>query len=64
MVNLFSFGCHVEAERTYVSVYRLYGRGRGDYQKKGRDVSGVSRQIHIFYIGHSQYGQLAAVKIG
>ena len=51
--------------RTYVRVYRLYGRGRGGYQKEGRGVSGVSRQVHIFYgIGHSQYGQLTAVKTG
>ena len=48
--------------RTYVRVYRLYGWGRGDYQKEGRGASGVSWQIHIFYIGHSQYGQLTAVK--
>ena len=67
MVNLFSFGCHVIDRayvRTYVRVYRLYGWGRGDYQKEGRGVSGVSWQIHIFYIGHSQYGQLTAVKTG
>ena len=38
------------------------GGGRGDYQKEGRDASVVSWQIHIFYIGHSQYGQLTAVK--
>ena len=36
MVNLFSFGC------TYIRVYRLYGWGRGDYQKEGRGVSGMS----------------------
>ena len=38
MVNLFSFGCHVIDRayvRTYVRVYRLYGWGRGDYQRKG-----------------------------
>ena len=67
MVNLFSFGCHVIDRayvRTYVRVYRLYGWGRGDYQKEGRGVSGVSCQVHIFYIGHSQYGQLTAVKTG
>ena len=28
-------------------------RGRGDYQKEGRGVSGVSWEVHIFYIGHS-----------
>ena len=39
-------------ERTYVRVYGLYGWGRGDYQKEGRGVSGVS--CHIFYIGHSK----------
>ena len=38
-------------ERTYVRVYRLYGWGRGDYQKEGRGVSGVSWQVHIFNIG-------------
>ena len=48
--------------RTYVRVYGLYGWGRGDYQKEGRSVSGVSCQVHIFYIGHSQYSQLTAVK--
>ena len=32
-------------------VYRLYGWGRGDYQKEGRGVSGVSLQVLIFYIG-------------
>ena len=37
--------------RTYVRVYRLYGWGRGDYQKEGRGVSGVSWQVHIFNIG-------------
>ena len=45
MVNLFSFGCHVidrTSVRTYVRVYGLYGWGGGDYQKEGRDVSGVS----------------------
>ena len=55
MVNLFSFGCHVIDQayvRTYVRVYRLYGWGRGDYQKEGRGVSGgVSWQVHIFNIG-------------
>ena len=63
MVNLFSLGCHV-IDRAYVRVYRLYGWGRGDYQKEGRGVSGVSSQVHIFYIGHSQYGPLTAVKTG
>ena len=38
--------------RTYVRVYRLYGWGRGDYQKEGMGVSGVSWQAHIFNIGH------------
>ena len=55
MVNLFSFGCHVTDRayvRTYVRVYRLYGWGRGDYQKEGRGASGVSWQVHIFYIEH------------
>ena len=61
--TLFSFGCHV-IDRAYVRVYRLYGWGRGGYQKEGRGVSGVSCQVHIFYIGHSQYGQLTAVKTG
>ena len=51
-------------DRAYVRVYRLYGWGRGDYQKEGRGVSVESRQVHIFYIGHSQYGQLTAVKTG
>ena len=67
MVYLFSFGCHVIDRayvRTYVRVYRLYGWGRGDYQKEGRGVSGVSLQVLIFYIGHCQYGQLTAVKTG
>ena len=35
--------------------------GRVDYQKEGRGISGVSWQIHMFYIGHSQYGQLTGV---
>ena len=53
MVKLFSFGCHV-TDRGYV-------RGVGEtIKRKGR----VSWQIHIFYIGHSQYGQLKAVKTG
>ena len=35
MVNLFSFGCHV-IDRAYVRTYvRVYGLGRGDYQKEG-----------------------------
>ena len=63
MVNLFSFGCHV-IDQAYVRVYELYGWGRGDYQKEEKGVSGVSWQVHIFQIGHSQYGQLAAVKTG
>ena len=42
--------------RTYVRVYRLNGWGREDYQKEGRGVSGVSLQVLIFYLGHSQYG--------
>ena len=50
MVNLFSFGCHV-IDRAYVRVYRLYWWGRGDYQKEGRGVSGVSWQVHILNIG-------------
>ena len=52
--------------RTYVRVYIMYRWGRGDYQKQGRAVSGVSWQIHmyIFYTGHSQYGHLTAVKTG
>ena len=67
MVNLFSFGSHVIDRayvRTYVRVYRLYGWGRGGYQKEGRGVPGVSWQVHIFNIGHWQYGQLTAVKTG
>ena len=36
----------------------------GDHQKGGRGVSGVSWQVHILFIGHSQYGQLTAVKTG
>ena len=63
MVNLFSFGYHV-IDRSYVRTYAMYGWGGGDYQKEGRDVSGVSWQIHIFYIGHPQYGQLTAVSTG
>ena len=58
MVNLFSFGCHVIDRayvRTYVHkyirVYRLYWWGRGDYQKEGMGVSGVSSQVHIFNMG-------------
>ena len=53
MVNLFWLGCHVTDRaqvRTYVRVYRLQGQGRGDYQKEGRGVSGVSWQVLIFYI--------------
>ena len=50
MVNLFSFDCHV-IDRAYVRVYRLYWWGRGDYQKEGRGVSGVSWQVHNFNIG-------------
>ena len=58
-----SFGCHV-IDQSYVRVYRLYGWGRRDYQKEGRGASGGPWEIHIFYIGHSQYGQLTAVKTG
>ena len=37
-------------EHTYVRVYRLYGWGRGDYQKEGRGVSGViSASPHLLY---------------
>ena len=63
MVNLFSLGRYV-IDRAYVSVYGLYGWGRGDYLKEGRGVSGLSGQVHVFYIGHSLYGQLTAVKTG
>ena len=48
--------------RTYASTDCTGGVGPGDSQKEGRGVSGVSWQVHIFYIGHSQYGQLTAVK--
>ena len=47
--------------RTRLQIVRV---GRGDYQKVGRGVSGVSWEVHILYIGHSQNGQLAAVKTG
>ena len=36
--------------RTYVRVYRLYGWGRGDYQKEERGVSGVSWQIFLHFL--------------
>ena len=62
MVNLFSLGCHV-IDRAYASI-DCTGGGRGDYQKDGRYDSKVPWQIHIFYIGHLQYGQLTAVKTG
>ena len=61
MVNLFSFGCH-EIDRAYVPLYRLYGQGRGDYQKEGRGVSDVSWQVLIFYIGHSQYSTYPLIR--
>ena len=61
MVNLFFW---LSRDWSSVRLYGLYGWGRGGYQKKGRGVSGVSCQVHIFYIGHSQYGQLTAVKTG
>ena len=66
MVNLFLFGCHV-TERTYASTDctgRVGETSSGDYQKEGRGISGVSWQIHIFYIAHSQYGQLTTIKMG
>ena len=56
MVNLFSFGCHVvdrvyvRTIRTYVRVSRLYGWGKGDYQKEERGVSGVSWQIFLHFL--------------
>ena len=57
MVNLFAFGCHVIDRayvrtyvHTYARVYRLYGWGRGGYQKEGRGVSGASWQVHIFIL--------------
>ena len=43
--------------RTYASTDCTGGVGE-TIKRKG----GVSWQIHIFYIGHSQYGQLIAVK--
>ena len=45
MVNLVSFGFYVIDRAyvlTYVRVYGLYGWGRGDYEKEGKGVSGVS----------------------
>ena len=44
------FGCHV------------INRASTDCKGGVRGVSGVSWQVHIVYIGHSQNGQLAAVK--
>ena len=41
--------------RTYVRVYRLYGWGRGDYQKDGRGVSDVSWQVHIFKVAEHSF---------
>ena len=38
--------------------------GRGDYQKEGRGVRCVLTNPYLFSIGHSQYGQLTAVKTG
>ena len=50
-------------KRTYTPTDCKVGVG-GDYQKGGRGVSGMSWQVHILYIGHSQNGQLTAVKTG
>ena len=62
MVNLFSFSCHV-IDRAYVRTRLRNVRVRQErLSKEGRGVSGVSWQVHIFYFGHSQYGQLTAVK--
>ena len=47
-----------------VFFYWMYEMKFSYYQKEGRGVSGVSFQVHIFYIGHSRYGQLTAVKTG
>ena len=54
MVNLFSFGFHV-IDRAYVRarVHKLYGWGRGDYQKEGRGVSGVSWQVSFILDIHN-----------
>ena len=57
-VNLFSFGCHV-IDRAYVST-DCTGEVGETIKRKGV----VSWQIHIFYIAHSQYGQLIPVKTG
>ena len=48
MVNFFSFGCQV-IDRAYVLVFRLYGWGRGEYQKERR---GVSQDIHNCWFSH------------
>ena len=74
IVNLFSFGCHVTDRahaRTYVRTYAstdCTGRVGETIKRKG----GVSQAclgkstslIYDFNIGHSQYGQLTAVKTG
>ena len=62
-VNLFSFGCHVIDRayvRTYVRVYRLYGWGRGDYQKKG---SSVMANPHLLYWAFTTWTPLVLVMI-
>ena len=54
MVNLFSFGCHV-IDRAYAST-DCTGEVGETITKEGRDVSGVSREIHIFFIGRGGGG--------
>ena len=67
MVNLFSFGCHVVDRaylRTYIRMRLQIVRVAGEIIKRKEGVSraGVSWQVHIFNMGHSQYVQLTAVK--
>ena len=67
MVNLFSFGCHVIYRaylRTYIRTRLQIVRVAGEIIKRKGGVSqaGVSWQVHIFNMRHSQYVQLTAVK--
>ena len=47
----FTSGSRPRSFRPRILRSLLYGWGRGDYQKEGRGVSGVSLQVLIFYIG-------------
>ena len=53
---------HTHGTTSWLVGCHVINRASTDCKGGVRGVSGVSWQVHIVYIGHSQNGQLAAVK--